>query len=678
MLSIDTIRPLPGQAIRRSRDSLQSDASADDTQRQVPATFDVPDGAATDAPLPPELVLVEGLRDALMLLTLDWRITFFNAHARRAMEGLGLDPRALIGCELWETFPGFRDTPAAAALHRARAGEAPVHFDHHDEAQGRWFEIDAMLAGQGLAVYWREVTTARRAEMERAASEAELRAAHRRLEELVASAPLATVVIDNDGNVLMWNSAAEAMFGWTAAEVLGQPLPIVPAEERETFESQRASERAGGSTRAHSTRRLRKDGELLEVQVSTAPLRDRDGVIIGAIGMLADVTEQRRLEAQLRAAQKMEAVGLLAGGVAHDFNNLLTAIKGFASLLQMVIPAGDEALEFVDEIAKASDRAASLTAQLLAFGRRQLLRPEPTDLNGRVRDLERMLALLVSEGGGLQLDLDPALGLVHADPGQVEQLILNLAVNARDAIAGRAGGRITIATNNATLRDEFAAWRVAPAPGEYVRLEVRDNGIGMDAATQARIFDPFFTTKPAGHGTGLGLATVYGIAKQSHGYVWVTSAPGEGATFTVYLPRAVERAAVTSPDVARGAEDADVVLLVEDEEGVRRVARRALELHGFRVIEAANGSQALEQADREPAIALLLTDVMMPEMLGPAVASALRDLRRDIPVLYMSGHTEEVARAGLLDPAVPFLAKPFTPAQLVAKVREVLESSPKP
>jgi PAS domain S-box-containing protein len=647
----------------------------DDTQEHVPATFEVPDRAATDAPLPPEFVLVEGLRDALLLLTADWKIRFLNARARRVMEALGLDPRALIGRDLWLAFPHFRDSPAAVALHRARAGEGPVHFDHHDEAQDRWFEIDAMLAGEGLAVYWREVTAARRTDEARAASEAELRAAHRRLEELVASAPLATVVIDNDGNVLTWNPAAEAMFGWTADEVLGRPLPIVPEEERESFDEMRERERSGGSTRAHSARRLRKDGVLLDVQVSTAPLRDRDGVVVGAIGMLADVTEHRRLEAQLRAAQKMEAVGLLAGGVAHDFNNLLTAIKGFASLLQMVIPAGDEALEFVDEIAKASDRAASLTAQLLAFGRRQLLRPEPTDLNGRVRDLERMLALLVSEGGELRLELDPTLGLVHADPGQVEQLILNLAVNARDAIAGRAGGRITIATSNATLRDEFAQWRVAPAPGEYVRLEVRDNGIGMDAATQARIFDPFFTTKAAGQGTGLGLATVYGITKQSRGYVWVASAPGEGATFTVYLPRAVEPAGAAEPDVARGVEDADVVLLVEDEDGVRRVARRALELHGFRVIEASNGAQALEHASREPAIALLLTDVMMPEMLGPDLASELRDLRRDVPVLYMSGHAEEVARAGLLDPSVPFLAKPFTPTQLVAKVREVLESS---
>jgi PAS domain S-box-containing protein len=640
----------------------------------VTATFDVPDRPATDAPLPPELVLVEGLRDALLLLTSDWRISFLNARARRAVEAVGLDPRALVGRELWESFPDFRDSPAAAALHRARAGEGPVHFDHHDAARDRWFEIDAMAAGSGVAVYGRDVTQARRADEARAASEAELRAAHRRLEELVAGAPLAIVVIDNDGNVLMWNPAAEAMFGWTAAELVGQPLPIVPPEERASFEAMRASERSGGSTRAHSTRRLRKDGVLLDVQVSTAPLRDRDGVIVGAIGMLADVSEHRRLEAQLRAAQKMEAVGLLAGGVAHDFNNLLTAIKGFASLLQMVIAPGDEALEFVDEIAKASDRAASLTAQLLAFGRRQLLRPEPTDLNGRVRDLERMLALLVSEGGELRLELDPALGLVHADPGQVEQLILHLAVNARDAIAGRAGGRITIATSNATLRDEFAAWRVAPAPGEYVRLEVRDNGIGMDAATQARIFDPFFTTKPVGHGTGLGLATVYGIAKQSHGYVWVTSAPGEGATFTVYLPRAVERAAVADAEVARGP-GATIVLLVEDEDGVRRVACRALELHGFRVIEASNGTQALELAAREPAIALVLTDVMMPEMLGPALAAELRELRRDLPVLYMSGHAEEVARAGLLDPSVPFLAKPFTPAQLVAKVRQVLQSS---
>jgi CheY-like chemotaxis protein len=257
----------------------------------------------------------------------------------------------------------------------------------------------------------------------------------------------------------------------------------------------------------------------------------------------------------------------------------------------------------------------------------------------------------------------------------VEQIILNLAVNARDAIAGRTGGRITIATSNATLRDEFAGWRVQPAPGEYVRLDVRDNGVGMDAATQARIFDPFFTTKGAGQGTGLGLATVYGIAKQSSGYVWVHSVPGEGSTFTVYLPRAVDVERTSHEENVAAAPAGDVVLLVEDEDGVRRVARRALELNGFQVLEASDGAAAVALARENPTIGVLLTDVMMPGMLGPAVADAVHETHPGLPVLYMSGHAEEVARGGLLDPSVPFLGKPFSPSRLAEKVRDVLDAA---
>jgi len=500
------------------------------------------DPQATEGPPSSELALAEGLRDALVLLDADWRVTFLNARARDSVATVGLVPGEMIGRSIWASFPSLEHSPAADELRRARSVKGPVHFEHHEAATTRWFELDAMLLGEVMAVYWR------------------------------------------------------------------------------------------------------------------------------------DVSEQRRLEAQLRAAQKMEAVGLLAGGVAHDFNNLLTAIKGFASLLQMTMGPDDESHEFVDEIVKASDRAAGLTSQLLAFSRRQLRRPERIDLNARVRDLERMLRLLVSEGGGLELRLDPTLGLVHADPGQVEQIVLNLAVNARDAIAGRPGGRITIATSNVALRDEFKRWRVEPAPGEYVRLDVRDNGVGMDAATQARIFEPFFSTKASGHGTGLGLATVYGIAKQSGGYVWVQSAMGEGSTFSVYLPRAAD-ALPAVDDASHPVHQGDVVLLVEDEDGVRRVARRALELNGFRVIDAADGARAVELVRATPSIGLLVTDVMMPGMLGPEVADAVHEIVPGLPVLYMSGHAEEVARAGLIDPSIPFLAKPFSPDRLVEKVREVLAVS---
>jgi two-component system, cell cycle sensor histidine kinase and response regulator CckA len=632
------------------------------------------DRAAPVAPASPELALVEGLRDPLMLVDVEWRVTFLNARARSAVASVGLDAAAMVGQSVWAAFPTLEHSAAADDLRRVRAGSGPAHFDFRDEVQRRWFEIDAMVVGDLLAVYWRDVTDVRRAEVARDASEAEMLAVHRRLEELVAGAPLAIMVLDNHAKVIMWNAAAEDMFQWKSSEVLGKTLPTIPDEEAAAFELLRARELAGEWIRSLSARRRRKDGTVLDVQISTAPLRDRDDAVVGVIGMIADVSEQRRLEAQLRTAQKMEAVGLLAGGVAHDFNNLLTAIKGFASLLQMTIPASDESHEFVEEIVKASDRAAGLTAQLLAFSRRQLLRPERIDLNSRVRDLERMLALLVSEGGELVLQVDPALGLVHADPGQLEQIILNLAVNARDAIAGRPGGRITIATSNATLRDEFALWRVAPAPGEYVRLDVSDNGVGMDAATQARIFDPFFTTKASGQGTGLGLATVYGIVKQSNGYVWVESAPEEGTTISVYLPRAAEVAPVTGDD-APATRRGDVVLLVEDEDGVRRVARRTLELHGYRVIEAADGAQAVELARTTESIGVLLTDVMMPGMLGPEVAAAVRAIVPGLPVVYMSGHAEDVARVGLHDPAIHFLAKPFAPNRLANKVREVLEAA---
>jgi PAS domain S-box-containing protein len=634
-----------------------------------------PDRAATDVPLPPELALVEGLRDALALLDHEWRFTFLNARARHALARDGMVPAELIGQSVWAAFPHLEHSPLAEELHRARSGAGPVHFDFHDVAKDRWFEIDAMVVGEVLAAYWRDVTIARRAEEARIASEAETQAAHRQLEELVAGAPLAIIVLDNETNVLMWNPAAEEMFQWRASEVLLRPLPIVPAEEVPSFEKLRVRERSGESIRSISARRVRKDGTTLDVQLSTAPLRDRDGAVVGVIGMIADVSEQRRLEAQLRMAQKMEAVGQLAGGVAHDFNNLLTAIKGFASLLEMTLAPADESQEFVDEIVKAADRAAGLTAQLLAFSRRQLLRPQHIDLNARVRDLRRMLALLVSEGGELVLELDPALGLVHADPGQVEQIVLNLAVNARDAIAGQKGGRITIATSNVTLRDEFAAWRVAPAPGDYVRLDVSDNGVGMEAATQARIFDPFFTTKAPGQGTGLGLATVYGIVKQSSGFVWVQSAPGEGSTFSVYLPRAVDEGHAAEDDVPPIRPVGDVVLLVEDEEGVRRVARRTLEMHGYQVVEAPDGERAVEIARTNPSLGLLLTDVMMPGMVGPAVAAAVRAIIPGLPVLFMSGHAEELARGELLDPSVFFLAKPFTPARLAEKVREVLDAA---
>jgi PAS domain S-box-containing protein len=618
--------------------------------------------------------LLEHVRDACILVDDEMRVGFLNLVARRDQESVGVDPDKFPGSSLWDLLGYTLTTPARVAVEQAARDRVPTHFTTRGNYGAYWVEVDvAPMEGGGCLIYYRDATFRSTAAEATAASESELRMTSERLRVLIDEAPLAVLVIDNDSRVLHWNPEAEKMFLWKAEEVVGKPLPLVPDDERESYDRNLEVARAGGSLKANPARRQRKDGVILDVQVSSSPMRDRGGLVTGAIVMVSDVTAHRKLETQLRMAQKMEAVGLLAGGVAHDFNNLLTAIKGFTSLLQMTLDENDASAEFLGEINKAADRAAALTAQLLAFSRRQLLRPEALDLNARVRDLDRMLRLLLRDDGELTLALSPELNQVLADPGQIEQVILNLVVNARDAIHGRTDGVVSIRTSNAMLDDEFAQWGVHEVPGPYVRLDVVDNGVGMDRATQARIFDPFFTTKEAGQGTGLGLATVFGIVKQSGGYVWVESAPGKGSVFSVYLPRAQAAVRVSGPSSHVDAKGNETILLVEDEEAVRRVARRALEMHGYRIVEAADAVSALALAATND-IDLVLSDVMMPGMPGPTMVEELR--RRDpyVRVLFMSGHTEEIIRDGLLDPSTPFLAKPFTPTQLAQKVREALDA----
>jgi PAS domain S-box-containing protein len=616
--------------------------------------------------------LVERLRDGCIFVDDDMKMGFLNAVARRDVRSRGDDPDRFPGQSLWDIFEYPLDSPSRLAVEQSARERVPSYFTTRGTVGAYWVEVDVAPLESGLLIYYRDARPRTAAEEARAASENDLQMTSEWLRVLIDEAPLAVVVVNDEGLVLHWNPAAEAMFQWAAEEVVGKPLPFVPEEARASFESNEARVREGVTVKALPARRQRKDGVILDVQVSSSPMRDRTGAIVGAIVMVTDVTEHRKLETQLRMAQKMEAVGQLAGGVAHDFNNLLTAIKGFTSLLQMTLAEDDQSTEFLGEINKAADRAAALTAQLLAFGRRQLLRPESVDLNSRVRDLERMLRMLLRDDGQLVLELDPRLNRVLADPGQIEQVILNLVVNARDAIQGRPDGRVTIRTANAQLLHEFEQWGVLDAPGAYVRLDVSDNGTGMDRATQARIFDPFFTTKEPGKGTGLGLATVFGIVKQSDGYVWVDSQAGAGATFSVYLPRAKRPRRPNEPARIIGGGGSERILLVEDEDSVRRLARRVLELHGYRVIDAADATAALELAD-DNEFDLVLTDVMMPGMLGPALAAELRRRKPDLPVLFMSGHTAEIVRDGLLDPSTAFLAKPFTPLQLAEKVRETVD-----
>jgi two-component system cell cycle sensor histidine kinase/response regulator CckA len=392
--------------------------------------------------------------------------------------------------------------------------------------------------------------------------------------------------------------------------------------------------------------------------------------------LTTDITERRQLEDQLRQAGKMEAVGQLAGGVAHDFNNILTAILGYADLLAADLPAGDRRIEDVDEIRKAAHRAAALTRQLLAFSRKQVLEPRVLGLNALVDNMDKMLRPLLGENVDLRAAPAADLRALRADPNQLEQVILNLVINARDAMP--TGGKLTIETANVELDAEYAAQHAAVVPGHYVMLAVSDTGTGMDAATQKRIFEPFFTTKDAGRGTGLGLSTVYGIVKQSGGSIWVYSEPGKGTTFKIYLPAVDAPTDDLSKAVApaHGLTGVETILVVEDDEQLLHLAHRALEARGYTVLAADRGAAALEIARRhQGAIHLLLTDVSIPDMDGRALAAAMRVERREMRLLYMSGYADQaIVHHGVLDADVAYLPKPFTTEAIARRVREVLDT----
>ena len=398
------------------------------------------------------------------------------------------------------------------------------------------------------------------------------------------------------------------------------------------------------------------------------------------VGVSTDVTERKLLEAQLRQAQKMEAIGQLAGGVAHDFNNLLTAILGYAKFAADTLPAGEQCRNDVEEVIKAAHRAAGLTKQLLAFSRTQVLQSTAVDLNVLVTGVSDMFRRLIGEHIALDLVLADDLALVRADAGQLEQVVMNLVVNARDAM--ERGGRLTIKTANAQLHASSGLPQQAVLSGWYVMLAVADDGIGMDEQTKRHLFEPFFTTKERGKGTGLGLATVYGIVKQSDGYIWVDSEPGRGSTFTVYLPRTERQIDAASPAAAPVArhDGSETVLLVEDEAGVRELARRMLERAGYRVLDAATGPDAEAIFAGHPgSIDLLVTDVVMPGMSGPDLFRRLAVAQPGLKVVYISGYaTEAMVRQLKLDRGQPHVQKPFTADQLVSHVRAVIDGLPSP
>lgn len=504
--------------------------------------------------------------------------------------------------------------------------------------------------------------------------EHELRRAYSALQAIVAASPMAIFTIDPEGYVQTWNPAAERIFGWSAGEAIGSLLPIVPPESQEEFRALREKVLHGEPFAGYETRRIRRDGTYIDVSITAAPMHDPAGRVTGIMSLLEDITERKQLREQYLHAQRLESIGRLAGGVAHDFNNLLTAILGYSELCALNLSSDDPIYGYVEQIRKAGERATSLTRQLLAFARRQIFEPRVINLNDLTLEMDKLLRRVLGEDIELVTVLAPDLLSVRADPGQMEQVLLNLAVNARDAMP--LGGRLTIETANVVLDAAYARGHAEVAPGPYVMVAVTDTGIGMSREVMEHIFEPFFTTKSE-KGTGLGLATCHGIVKQSGGHIWVYSEPGRGTTFKVYLPseqKTPETISRTINQSVRGG--TETILVLEDDPLVSGMAVQALVEQGYKVLASRTGDEALRIA-REYAgeIRLLLTDVVLPRLSGRQVAEQLQEQYPNLRVLYMSGYAENsVVHHGILDPGIAFLAKPFTPSTLVHKVREVLDS----
>jgi len=516
-------------------------------------------------------------------------------------------------------------------------------------------------------------------EMQRQQAEAALRASEERFRALVEQSADALLLVDAEGRVTYMTQSSQRHLGWKAEEIVGHSIfEFLHADDRETVMARISEALQTPSVAVNAEVRFRHPDGSYRTLEGVGVNRLADPSVRGIVIKAHDITDKRRLEEHLRQVQKMEAVGALAGGVAHDFNNLLTAILGYCNLMLDDVPKEDPLRRDLEEIRSAGERAAALTRQLLAFSRRQMLQPQVVDINTLVRQLEKLLRRLLSEDCVLITALAPELHKVKVDPASIEQVLVNLAVNSRDAMG--EGGQLTIETANVELDAIYAETHATVIPGSYVMLAVGDTGPGIDAATKARIFEPFFTTKEQGKGSGLGLATVYGIVKQSGGYIWVYSEVGHGTVFKVYFP-----VAETPASLQRGKEgDAELrkqgwetVLLVEDEDAVRALAREVLRRHGYVVLEARHGVDALRLAERHTDdIQLMITDVVMPHMSGRELAERLCSARPTMKVLFMSGYTDHAVMNRALTPGSSFLQKPFTPETFARKVRQVLDAQP--
>ncbi len=595
----------------------------------------------------------------------------------RVQDILGYEPEAVLGKTPFDFMPpeeARRISEIAAEILRLRNPfKALENINLHKsgrllvlETSGAAF-FDELGRFRGYRGIDRDISDRKQAEDSLRASEAFLRS----ITDLI---PSRISYVDREQRYRFVNRRYEEWFGCRREEIIGRHAKDVLGDSLyERIEPHIQAVLSGREVR-YEFDLAERDGTPRHLSIVYVPHRGQQGEILGFFASIQDITERKRLEEQLRQSQKMEAVGVLAGGIAHDFNNLLTVINGYSQIALEQLEPNDPISLNIEEVAQAGARAASLTQQLLAFSRKQMLQPRVLDLNALITGFETMLRRLVEESIDLRMDLDPRLARVKADPAQVEQILMNLAVNARDAMPD--GGRLTIETRNVRLDAADADGQAGAQSGDYVMLAVSDTGRGMDAETQTRIFEPFFTTKALGRGTGLGLSTTYGIVKQSGGHISVESEPGRGAKFKIYLPGigGAEETMQPGSSASGGRAGTGTVLLVEDEPALRRMVRLALTRSGYTVLDATDGEAALQVAEHhQGVIHLLLTDVVMPRLGGPELAERLMQRRPEMKVLYISGYAQAVvAGQGLTGVRADFLQKPFATDDLVQKVGNLL------
>lgn len=612
--------------------------------------------------------LISLIDDFFIITDHQGRILHYNPAVEKR---LGYPKDESTSLTIFNFYSGEHEEETWSLIHAAVAGKISFNSIPLRSKEGKLLPVETKISSgkwqgeEALFCIFHDITRLKRAEIE-----------INMLSHALRCISECLLVFDLDGMIIFANETFLKTYGYGKNELIGKSIEIIHSARNPVNQIQRSvSESLTGGWQGELIDR-RKDGSEFTSFLSTSAVHDDSGRPLVIIGVSRDITERKQLEDQLRQSQKMEAIGQLAGGIAHDFNNLLTVIDGYIELLYSRIDEISPHQNWVNQIRKASERAGSLTRQLLAFSRRQILQPKPLDLNQLVKEMSILLKRLIGEDVELTTELNPDIGQIKADPSQIEQVLMNLAVNARDAMP--EGGQLTIATKKVHLDGEYAKYHPGLKPGVYVLLSIGDTGIGMSREVQARIFEPFFTTKEKGKGTGLGLATVYGIVKQSGGHIGVDSEIGVGTTFKICLP-SIECERLTPPDIENDESDItgkETILVVEDEFMVRELVCDTLRNYGYTVIEAANGKNARQVFEQyQGRIDLVLTDVIMPEMSGRKLIELLSLNNTELKALFMSGYTDEaIINHGVLEPGMAFIQKPFTPTVLAKKVRETLRN----